>query len=247
MSQTAARVNGQFAPLNNVIIASTCMKRLLDAASHLPHIGVLRGKAGLGKTSASCYLVNKYNAYRIECKSVWNRNTVLTQILKVMGIEPESTMSRMLDQICAQLMTSGRPLIIDELDHLVAKSAVEVIRDIHDGSGNAPILLIGEENIATKLERWERVHSRVLDWSQVLPLESDDCRLLADFYCSHLDISDDMLEYVRKATGGSARRICVNLEMIDEMAKRNGVTTIDRAAWGNEPLYTGKSPTGVGK
>lgn len=249
MSQTGSKVNGQVAQLGNVAVAAVCMERLIGAASHLPRIGVLRGRAGLGKSSAACYLMNQYNAYRIECKSVWNRKTVLVEILNRMGIKPAQTMPEMLDQVCAQLMVSGRPLIIDEMDHLVAKSAVEIIRDIHDGSGNAPILLIGEEGIAKELARWERVHSRVLDWSLALPLDIDDARLLANFYCRKIDIADDLLARIHAISAGSARRICVNLELVEETALRmNLITTafptIDLAAWGTQPLYTGESPKG---
>ena len=88
MSQIATNVKSTVAALNNVILASTCMERLVNASSHLPKIGVLYGRAGLGKSSAACYLMNRYNAYRIECKSVWNRKTVLVEILKRMGITP---------------------------------------------------------------------------------------------------------------------------------------------------------------
>lgn len=249
MSQTAINVNGQVAHLGNVAVAATCMERLMNAASHLPRIGVLRGRAGLGKSSAACYLMNRYHAYRIECKSVWNRKTVLVEILGRMGIKPAKTMPEMLDQVCAQLMASGRPLIVDEMDHLVEKSAVEVIRDIHDGSGNAPILLIGEENLPSKLERWERVHSRVLDWSQAMPLDFDDARLLANFYCRKIEIADDLLGHIHVISAGSARRICVNLELVEETTLRMGLITepfptIDLAVWGVQPLYTGKSPAG---
>jgi len=166
MSQTASHVKpaGTVAHLGNVILAATAMERLINASSHLPKMGVLYGRAGYGKSSAACYLMNRYNAYRIECKSVWNRKTVLTEILRLMGIVPGKTMPDMLDQVCAQLMISGRPLIIDEMDHLVDKSAVEIVRDIYDGS-QCPLLLIGEEQLPAKLKRWERVHSRVLDWA----------------------------------------------------------------------------------
>ena len=120
MSQLIPAVkNGTVAALTNVILAATCMERLVNASSHLPKIGVLYGKAGLGKSSAACYLMNRYNAYRIECKSVWNKKTVLVEILERMGIRnPTGTMPDLLNQVCTQLMLSGRPLIIDEMDIL---------------------------------------------------------------------------------------------------------------------------------
>lgn len=246
MSQLASSVKGTVAALNNVILAATCMERLLNASSHLPKIGVLYGRAGLGKSSAACYLMNRYNAYRIECKSVWNRKTVLTEILKRMGITPGKTMPDMLDQVCMQLMVSGRPLIIDEMDHLVDKGAVEIVRDIYDGS-QTPVLLVGEETFPTKLMRWERVHSRVLDWSPVQPLDMEDTRLLAEYYCRKVNISDDLLTHIHAKSEGSARRICVNLELVEEMSLRMGTDTMDFATWGNQPLYTGHAPARGGR
>ena len=246
MSQIASAVKGSVAHLNNVVLAAISMQRLMEASSHLPKIGVLYGRAGLGKTSAACYLVNRYNAYRIECKSVWNRRTVLFEILKRMGIAPGKTMPDMLDQICTQLMISGRPLIIDEMDHLVDKSAVEIVRDIYDGS-QSPIMLIGEEQIPAKLERWERVHSRVLDWAPVQPLDIDDARVLCDFYVRKVTVADDLLDHIHKLSEGSARRIVVNLEMVEETALRQGSSLIDLQSWGGQPLYTGKSPRHGGR
>jgi DNA transposition AAA+ family ATPase len=204
-------------------------------------MGVLYGRAGLGKSFAACYLVNRYNAYRIECKSVWNRGTVLLEILMRMGITPAKTIPERLNQVCTQLQVSGRPLIIDEMDHLVEKSAVEIVRDIYDGS-QTPVLLIGEENMPAKLERWERVHSRILDWTAAQPLDLEDAQTLADFYCRKVEIAEDLLAHIHNVSEGSARRICVNLELVEEMALRMGHTSINLDIWGNQPIYTGKSP-----
>ncbi len=247
MSQPAPTVKGAVAALNNVILAATCMERLINASSHQPKIGVLYGRAGLGKSSAAIYLMNRYKAIRIECRSVWNRKTVLVEILRRMNITPGKTMPDMLDQICTELMKSGRPLIVDEMDHLVDKNAVEIIRDIHDGAGQHPVFLIGEETFPTKLMRWERVHSRVLDQTPVQPLDMDDAKLLADFYCRKVTVSEDLLEHIHVKSEGSARRICVNLELVEEMSLRMGRDSIDLAAWGNQPLYTGKAPARGGR
>nr|WP_249123784.1 ATP-binding protein [Pseudomonas aeruginosa] len=69
----------------------------------------------------------------------------------------------MADQIAEELAASGRPLIIDEMDHLVAAGQVELIRDLYESS-QASILLIGEEMLPTKLKKYERFHGRVLSW-----------------------------------------------------------------------------------
>jgi len=243
MTQPALPVKWGVAALNNVVLASILMERLINAPFNHPKIGVLYGHAGLGKSSAAIYLMNQHNAIRIECKSVWNRKTVFEEILNCMGIIPGKTLPIMLNQICAELQNSGRPLIIDEMDYLVDKGTVEIIRDIHEGAGQHPILLIGEERLYDKLMRWERFHSRILEKTRVEPLDVNDARLLSDFYCRKITISEDMLEYIHEQSGGSARRICVNLSFIEEKALSNGISAIDRDIWGNEPLYTAKPQT----
>ena len=95
------------------------------------------------------------------------------------------------------MLIANGPLIIDELDHMVKKGAVELIRDIHDGS-QAAILLIGEERLPAKLERWERFHGRVLDWVPAQPADLDDCRHLANLYCHNIKIADDLLSAMHK-------------------------------------------------
>lgn len=240
MTQKRTAVKRQ-AALANVALASTCMERLMNAPTHLPRMGVFYGPAGFGKTQSTIYLMNRHNAYRIECKSLWNRKWFLQELLRRMGLVPGRTMPEMLDQACAQLMLSGRPLIIDEMDHLVEKSAVEIVRDIYDGS-QAPILLVGEEQLPHKLKRWERVHSRVLDWTPAQPLSLDDAETLAAFYCHRVRVAPDLVAYIHSKSGGSARRIVVNLELAQEEALRAGRSEIDLAAWGNRPLYTGEAP-----
>jgi DNA transposition AAA+ family ATPase len=248
MPQTTANVNrSTYAPIENVSRASASMERIINASSEQPRMAVLYGRAGLGKTSAACYLMNRYNAYRIECTSVMTRKYMLEYLLRErMGILPAKTLPEMLDQVIKQLQRSGRPLIIDEFDYLVDKSAVEIVRDIHDGS-QAPVMFIGEEHLPGKLKRWERLSSRVLDWTQVMPLSLNDAAILADHYCRTATVTEDLLAHIHVKSEGSARRIVVNLAMAEEKALSLGITVIDLAAWGSAQLYSGDAPTKGGK
>jgi hypothetical protein len=201
---------------------------------------VLHSPAGWGKSTAAAYARNQLNGYYVECKETWTRRALLKNILVEMGIEPIGVTYEMAEAVCMQLAQSGRPLIIDEMDHLVNKSAVEIVRDLHDGSG-AAILLVGEERLPRKLEKWERFHSRVLEWIAAQPADIDDAYHLANLYCGKDLIADDLLERIHSLSDGSARRICVNLQLIKAEAKAVGVETIDLAAWGDKQLYTGKA------
>ncbi len=229
------------AALSIVVLAQSCLMRIMERREHLPGMAVLYGPSGFGKSTAAAYISNKMNAYYIECKSVWSKKAFMENVLKVMGICPGRTVSIMLDQICEQLVKSGRPLIIDEMDHIVEKVAVEVVRDIYEGS-KAPILLIGEEGLPKKLSRWERFHGRIMEWAAAPAADLHDAKVLADFYCAGVTVDDDLLKVIHAKTGGSVRRVVTNLDLVRKEAQSQGLHSIGLKEWGKRDLYTGEAP-----
>jgi DNA transposition AAA+ family ATPase len=202
---------------------------------------VLYGFSGYGKTTAASKLVNMFDAIHVEAKSFWTRKTVLEEILHGMGLKPEATISKMFLQVCRELSDTGKPLIIDEMDHLVDKGAVEIIRDIHDKT-DAPILLIGEERLPSKLAKWERVHGRIMVWAAAPPANIDDARELAGHYAAGIEVRDDLLHLIVDKAHGSVRRICVNLDRAKGEAIARGISSIGISEWGKGDIYTGEAP-----
>ena len=229
------------AALGIVSMVSGLLTRIIERRSHLPGMAVLYGPSGFGKSTVAAYLSNKFRAYYVECKSVWTKKALMENILKVMGIIPGRTVADMLDQICEQLAKSGRPLIIDEMDHIVEKVAVEVVRDIYEGS-RAPILLIGEERLPAKLAKWERFHGRILEWVAAPAADLQDAKILADFYCDGLDVSDDLLSAIHAKSKGSVRRIVTNLDRVREEAGNQGLKSMSMKEWGKREIWAGEAP-----
>ncbi|WP_142850829.1 AAA family ATPase [Telmatospirillum sp. J64-1] len=240
MTHIAAPVN-TIAPLRNVAIAMAAMKCAVERPRHLPGMVTFSGPSGFGKSMAAAYVANKFRAYYVEAKSSWTKKTLLQAILREMGKVPAKNASDMTDQICEELILSGRPLIIDEMDHIVEKKAVEGVRDIYLGC-NAPILLIGEELLPIKLRQWERFHGRILDCFQAEPMDIGDARHLRGLYCQQIEVADDLLELILAASHGSARRVCINLERVRTEALSDGIALADRAWWGDRALHTGEPP-----
>lgn len=229
------------APLKNVGLTSQLLQTAIERPPHLPGIVVLYGPSGYGKSFAAAYTATKHDAYYVECKSVWTTKSLLHNIIREMGIAPEATIAGMVDQVSEQLALSDRPLIIDEVDHIVKKRSIEVIRDIYEGSG-APILLIGEEKLSVKLRQWERFHNRVLQWLPAQPADRHDTQELARMYCHDIKIGSDVIDKIVQATRGITRRICVNLHNIKSAAKAEGWDQVTMKEWGRRELYTGEPP-----
>lgn len=244
MTKTGLDVNT--AALSVVMVAISCLTSIMERRRHLPGMAVLYGPSGFGKSTAAAYLMNKYHAYHIECRSVWTKKALLLNIMYVMfsrTYKPEdSSVSGLLDIICEQLAKSGRPLIIDEMDNIVDRGAVEVIRDIYEGSAGAPILLIGEERLPSKLKKWERFDGRIMEQKPAPSADINDAKVLADFYCAGVTVGDDLLAAIHGKSHGSVRRIVTNLDLVRKEAQSQGLANIGMKEWGKRDLHTGEAP-----
>jgi len=240
MTQEEVIVNS-IAPLTNVALCADALEQAMSRPGSLPGLVGFYGPSGYGKSFAAAYAANRYNAYHVACKKTWAAGAFLKNVLKEMGIKEKRINSDMADQIAEQLSLSGRPLIIDEFDYMVAKGYEEIVRDIYEGS-NAAILIIGEEQLETNLAVNERFHNRILKWVPAQPANYEDACLLRKVYCPDIEIGDDLLAKILKATKGCTRRLCVNLYNAHTFAINQGHSHVSLTEWGNQPIYTGRAP-----
>lgn len=237
----------QVAQIHNLDMVRIAMEKLNGRQMGLPGFACLYGPAGYGKSTALNTVANESRAYYIQMRSAWGRKALLENIMIEMSLASRNgkspgTISTMLDQIANQLSASGRPLVIDEFDHCCkSDSMVELVRDIYEAS-QATIIVAGEEMLPQKLKRWERFHSRVLSWIPAQPVSLQDAQALAPIYCHGLTVAEDLLSHLVGISGGSVRRVCVNLANINEEAAITGWDVVSRADWGNRPFYTGDAP-----
>ena len=237
---TPTSMASAIAGITNVGLCARALERTINRGPHLPGMVVFYGPSGYGKSFAASYAANRTRAFYVECKSSWTRKAFLMAVLKEMGISPASSNWEMADQISEELVLSGRPLIVDEMDHLVDKKAVEVVRDIYEGS-QAPILLIGEERLPTKLKRWERFHGRILDFVPAQPASINDATELTKVYAPGITIAKPLLNKIHQVTRGSVRRVCVNLDSVREYCASIGINQVDEGQY-NRPFFTGEAP-----
>jgi DNA transposition AAA+ family ATPase len=242
MTQDHPTIN-TVAPLRNVAALVTLIERVQNRAPNLPGMACFYGPSGFGKTTAAVYGANRFNAQVVQCKSSWTQRKLCEAILADMGQRHRGTIADMVDLIAEGLARSGRPLLIDEADFLVARRIIEIVRDIYESSG-ATVILIGEELLPQKLQEWERVHGRMLDWVAAEPGTLSDVDHLARIYCRGVELDPLLKKRVLAVSGSSIRRICVNLDRLAERARTLGQTRLGADDMGKDASgwFTGDAP-----
>ncbi|WP_051340937.1 AAA family ATPase [Azospirillum halopraeferens] len=229
------------APLANVALFAELLERLLGRHRNLPGMAVWYGPSGYGKTKSAVYGANRFRSYYIECGATWTQAKFCRSLLTELGLPPTGTVADMVERAIGALKVSRRPLIIDEFDHVVARRYVDVIREIHDQSG-AAIVLIGEELLPHKLKQFERFHNRVLDWQPAQPCDARDAGILVQVFAPGIAVAPDLLARIVRVSDGRPRRIAVNLDRVREYCELEGLGAIDADRWGVRPLFSGEPP-----
>lgn len=242
MTATAAQVN-TVAPLTNVAILQELVQRLRARKPHLPGIGCFYGFSGYGKSIATAYAANKLDdgAVYVEARSTWTKKKFMEALLQELapGVNYRSKPVYDLTEIAAEKLMIGRMvLFVDEADHVVDRGYIEIIRDLYE-IANTPIILIGEENLPVKLERYERLHNRMARPSPAQPCNLADARHLTRLYCDQVEIADDLLDRLLADVSGCTRRVAANLDDIQEEALKQGWSVADLKLWGDRKFNTG--------
>ena len=239
MSQTIETVKTP-APLTNVaLLLQAVQEAIIDCRELGGFFVAFYGHAGYGKTSACNYVRSKVRGIRVECCDHWTRKALLQAILFEMSIPAARSINDMFSQVVTELQASQRPLILDEADHLIKPSMIEMVRNMMDKS-RVPVVLSGEEMLVRKLEKWERAHSRILKPIAAQPSNMNDINLLASLYCPGINIGEDWLKELHNQTGGNTRRVVVNLNRAKNEAPYLDEITL--TTWGDRGWYTGRTP-----
>ena len=231
-------VNEPVAPLRNVALFAELLQRLVHTPDHLTPLGVFHGYSGYGKTCSAIYGANKHRALYLEVGASWTTKKFCQATLKELGILAARTVPDMVEQIIEALSMENRPLIIDEFDHVAAwgEKSVNVVREILDKS-RAPIVLIGEEHLPTRLKRWERMDNRVRSWTAAQPADGSDAQKLANYYCRDVRIAPELLAIMAEQARGVVRRICHGIETVREFAMLHDLHEVTVAEWGSAPFW----------
>lgn len=239
---TDGLMGNSFAPLRNVAAMLELIERMQGRLDGLPGMACFSGPSGFGKSTAATFSEIHFHAARVQVQSTWRAKKLVDAIARELNLKPARTVADIVEQICETLLQRDLPLIIDEADHLVDNGMVEIARDIYEAT-QVPVLLIGEELLPQKLQKFERVHGRMMDWVQAHPACAHDVKLLAPIYAYGVEIAPELQAAILKASAGSIRRVATNLAKMGEFGRTRQIRTLDLSHWTDESFQPVEAPT----
>lgn len=233
--------DGQIAPLANIGLIEQAIFALKDRGASDPGLFVVSGPSGYGKSVAAAWAKARHQAYYLQLDDFVSKKVLLESLCLVMGLgtpegkPPKGTVAALAAMVARQLHSAQRPLIIDEFDFAIEKSLVMAVFSLYEMS-RASIILIGEEAMPGRLEKWDKFSGRVLDTLYAEAVGIKDARILARTKNANFPVADDLLEHLVGIVGGSVRLLSNNLRLIYQTGASEGWDGCDLARWGNRPL-----------
>lgn len=235
-------MKAKIAPVKNIARLGDALDAVIDRSDGTEGMVLVYGATGVGKSTALAYYLNQYNAIYVEASPAWSLGSMLSAICLAMGHMPKGRAADLEKQITDEMMQQGRPLFVDELDHILLPGQttslrmLEALRSIYDKS-RMPVVMSGMDKIDRKIKLREQLARRVFQWVEFTDLDAADVRITADTLLDcHLE--DDLLADIVTATQGRMGRLIPVLAAIDRRAKGNGWITVDKNLWGGKPWPT---------
>ena len=222
-------MKNKFVHTNNVKSMFQLSDLLEATGEKAPGLGLYYGDPGLGKTEAAQHLcIKKPNYVYIRAKTAWTIRWMLNDLLGELNEQPAGRTEAAYERLRDTLLKDRRPIVIDEVDHMLHDSKViETMRDIYDETGN-PFLLIGMQDAERKLKRFPHLYSRFADVQKAKKISPEEILEISDQLCE-LPLEEKSAELLFEKTNGEFRKIMRWLKILERKAQTNSLTVISPA------------------
>lgn len=224
------------APTKNVKKFLAATKILMDRSPGVEGMGLLWGRPGEGKSTVIAFATRHTNGVFLRTNSCWS----VTAMLRALSVELRLPQLRyrdpMLSAAVEALAANPRPIFIDEADYLLRNPAMlDALRDIYDLTG-VPVVLIGMEDMAVKVQAVPKLARRVTQWVEFSGVDLGDARVLADTVCE-IPLDDALLARLHKAANGNVGRMVTGLARVEAFARSNSMENVTSEAYGSRPFF----------
>ncbi len=232
----------QMAITKNIKRFIGAVRRLQARPMGIEGMGLLWGEPGEGKTTSVAYVANQTDGIFIRAKSVWSTTAMLQALAVELGLPRQRARSAMVDAAIQKLVQNPRPIFVDEGDYIVNKrEMLDSLRDIYDETG-APVILIGMEAMAAKIQVSGRFARRITEWIKFRGIDESDAQVVLNTVCE-IGIEPDLMRHIWTQSGANIGRLIIGLQRVEAFGRMNGFdgpgggNPVTLKAWGDNQLF----------
>ncbi|MDF1555785.1 MAG: ATP-binding protein [Deferrisomatales bacterium] len=223
-----------FATTRNVRAFYSAMELINGQGRGKAEMALVSGVFGTGKTETCQKFAADNDLIYVRALDVMTRKSLLAAIAGELGEKTKGHSDTLYYRVVDRLIDRPQMLICDEVDYLVSKGIVEVLRDIYDHTNN-PLVLVGmnedlEREIKTKLPHLSDRWGAVVRFQR---FEATDVRDIAAQICE-VELDDSAVEWITTHGEGRFRPIERWFYQAEKLARVNGLHTV--SALHLEPL-----------
>lgn len=188
-----------------------------------PSLAMVTGPAGRGKSEAAKRYATQTEAIYIPPMNIRSPAQVLREIAFELAAMKPTRSEACLGIINEEMARQRRLLIIDEAD-LLSMQVLEMLRNLNERYG-CPVLLIGEDELKSRVASRRRISSRIRRRMEFEPVSQPDVGL---FFHQALDqkIAPEVAAAIRHHSNGDWRPILTLAIAIERTMKSSSATEI---------------------
>jgi DNA transposition AAA+ family ATPase len=211
-------MNKRVVYISNLHVLAAAVDGLGEDAADTAGVCVVHGAAGSGKTWALRHVAGKFNGLYCTALPFWTPHAMLTALTRTLDEPRPARTAALFAQLTDTLRAGRRPIIIDEADRIADRPVLlETLRILHDLT-DAPLVLAGMDEMRRAIARRPQLRRRVLHEIEFQPLTVDDARKVTAER-SQIAIADDLIEELRRRSGGIAGLFCQALAAAERYAR----------------------------
>jgi hypothetical protein len=196
----------------------------LALASGEGRLGLVFGRAGRGKTRTAQWWAAREDAVYLRVATVWSELDFLVALCHELGVlAPPRRRGACYAAVVDALSAAQRTVILDEIEKMSSRW-LDIVRDVSDVTA-CPVVLVGEEELASSVRNNRRVWSRIYQQVEYGPITAADVVLYAR-EAAGLTVQTDAAAQIHQRSGGDfrlVRRDVVSLAQLAAAEKRSDV------------------------
>lgn len=197
---------------------------------------LVTAEAGFGKSTTVDHWAIQSGAAYVRAKEGWTPAWFKSELAENLKLDTRGRPKDMFARIAGYIGSNQIPIVIDEVEHCLENNAavLEAVRDLSDLT-EVLVILVGMDQVQARIARHRQISSRIARVVEFQPASINDvlitCKQLAE-----VDIADDLVTEIHRASGGRMRDIMNAIATIENTAKRNGATNVTLADMAGQSL-----------